>query len=247
MNVELQVEDLESQVLAGRPVGTTGPWRIQIGDSALQFRAVMVGDPVLTGAQILGAAGVHDHAEHLVYQMLASGLLEEIRPEETTDIREGRVARFVVFRSDRSFRLLLDDRAFDWGADHISGATLRALAGREEAGLVVWQDVRGQSDLLVLDEDFVNLDAPGVERFHIGECKFEIIVNGTPETVNVPRLAYWDVVKLGFPNAKPEDNMIYTIDYFAGPHRNPEGALSPGQAVRIKNGMKFYVTPSDKS
>lgn len=247
MNAELQVEDLEPQVMAGRQVGTTGPWRIRIGDSALQFRAVVVLDPVLTGAQILAAAGVRDSVEHLVYQMLASGLLEEIHPEETTDIRDGRAARFVVFRSDRSFRLLVDDRAFDWGANHISGATLRALAKREEAGLVVWQDLRGQSDLLVLDEDLVDLNAPGVERFHVRECEFEIIVNGTQETVNVPRLSYWDVVKLGFPNAKPEDNMIYTIDYSAGPYQNPEGALSDGREVRIKNGMKFYVTPSDKS
>ena len=248
MNVEQSIgEDLEGQVLAGRPVAHVGPWRIQIGDSQLQFRSVTVVDPILTGAQILAAAGVRDRSEHLVYQMLVSGLLEEINPEETTDIRAGRVARFVVFRSDRSFRLLVDDRPLDWGASHISGATLRTLAGREEPGLVVWQDLRGQADLLVLDEDLVDLGAPGVERFHLRECSFDIFVNGTPETVHTPRLSYWDVVKLGFPDAKPEDNLVYTIDYSAGPRQNPEGALGEGESVRVKEGMKFYVTPSDKS
>lgn len=248
MNAEQSMgEDVESQVLMGRPVGHAGPWRVQIGDSQLQFRSVMVSDPILTGAQILAAAGVSDRAEHLVYQMLANGLLEEINPEETTDVRAGRAARFVVFKSDRSFRLLVDDRTLDWGASHISGATLRALAAREEPGLVVWQDLRGQADLLVLDEDLVDLGAAGVERFHIRECAFDIFVNGTPETVHTPRLSYWDVVKLGFPDAKPEDNLVYTIDYSAGPHQNPEGPLGEGETVRVKDGMKFYVTPSDKS
>ena len=248
MNAEQSIgEDIERLVLADRKVGHTGPWRIQIGDSELQFRSVVVDDPILTGAQILAAAGLRDRTEYLVYQMLASGLLEEINPEETTDIRAGRVARFVVFKSDRSFRFLVDDRAMDWGASHISGATLRALSGRKEPGLVVWQDLRGQADLLVLDDDLVDLAAPGVERFNLRECAFDIFVNGTPETVHTPRLSYWEVVKLGFPDAKAQDNMVYTIDYSAGPHQNTEGALGEGESVRVKNGMKFYVTPSDKS
>jgi hypothetical protein len=245
--VHVMEEDLERQVLAGQPIGHAGPWRIQIGDSELHFRQVVVDDPILTGAQILAAAGVRDRTEHLVYQMLASGLLEEINPEETTDIRAGRAARFLVFKSDRSFRVLVDDRAFDWGANYISGATLRFLAGRNEPGLVIWQDVRGQSDQMILDEDLVDLGIPGVERFHLRECAFDIFVNGTPETVSTPLVSYWDVVKLGFPEADPNSNMVYTIDYSNGPRHNPEGALGKGHSVRVKDGMKFYVTPSDKS
>lgn len=248
MNAEQSIEeDVEGQVLAGRVIGQAGPWRIQIGDSELHFRPVVVADPILTGAQILTAAGVRDRAEHLVFQMLASGLLEEINPEETTDIRAGRAARFVVFKSDRSFRLFVDDRALDWGASHISGATLRALAGRDEPSLVIWQDVRGQADLMILDEDLVDLGVPGVERFHLRECAFDIFVNGTPETVHSPRLSYWDVAKLGFAGANPQDNMVYTIDYGFGPRQNPEGSLVEGQSVRVKDGMKFYVTQTDKS
>lgn len=80
-----------------------------------------------------------------------------------------------------------------------------------------------------------------------GRPASDILVNGTPEIVYTPRLSYWDVVKLGFPDAKPEDNLVYTIDYSSGPHQNPEGALEDGESVRVKDGMKFYVTPSDKS
>jgi len=248
MTIEPTVEeDIERVVMAGRAVSHEGPWRIQVGDDALKFRSIVVTDPILTGSQILAAAGIRERVEHLVYQMLASGLLEEINPEETTDIRSNRVARFLVFKSDRSFRLLVDDRTLDWGAGRISGATLRALAGRDEPDLFIWQELRSQADLLVLDEDLVDLTLPGVERFYLREVTFNIFVNGSPETVPRPRLSYWDVVKLGFPDASPAEEIVYTIDYTAGPHQNPEGALSAGQSVRIKEGMKFYVTPSDKS
>ncbi|MET4679609.1 multiubiquitin domain-containing protein [Stenotrophomonas rhizophila] len=248
MTIEPTVEeDIERVVMAGRAVSYEGPWRIQVGDDALQFRSIVVTDPILTGSQILAAAGIRERVEHLVYQMLASGLLEEINPEETTDIRSNRAARFLVFKNDRSFRLLVDDRTLDWGAGRISGATLRALAGRDEPDLFIWQDLRSQADLLVLDEDLVDLTLPGVERFYLREVTFNIFVNGSPETVPRPRLAYWDVVKLGFPDANPAEEIVYTIDYTVGPHQNPEGTLSAGQSVRIKEGMKFYVTPSDKS
>ncbi|MBE5270589.1 multiubiquitin domain-containing protein [Stenotrophomonas sp. B2] len=248
MTIEPAVEeDVERAVMAGRAVSHEGPWRIQVGDDALQFRSIVVTDPILTGSQILAVAGVRDRIEHLVYQMLPSGLLEEINPEETTDIRSNRAARFLLFKNDRSFRLLVDDRTLDWGAGRISGATLRALAGRDEPDLFIWQDLRSQADLLVLDEDLVDLTLPGVERFYLREVTFNIFVNGSPETLSRPRLAYWDVVKLGFPDANPAEEIVYTIDYIGGPHQNPEGTMSAGQSVRIKEGMKFYVTPSDKS
>jgi hypothetical protein len=112
---------------------------------------------------------------------------------------------------------------------------------------VVWQDIRGQADLLILDEDLVDLTVAGVERFHLRKVAFNIFVNGSPETVSSPRLSYWDVVQLGFPDANPAEEIIYSIDYTGGPHQSPEGTLSAGQFVRIKDGMKFYVTPSDKS
>lgn len=240
-------EDVERAVLAGRPVGTTGPWRIRIGDSNLNFRSVEVDDAVVTGAQVLTLAGVRDRVEHVVFRMLASGLLEEINPEETTDIRSGGVARFLVFKSDRSFRLRLDDRMLDWAASHISGATLAALAGNSASGLEVWQEMRDQSDRLVYADDLVDLAAADVERFYLQSCSFEIFVNGTPETVTSATLNFWQVAVLGFPGATPDGTIVYTIDYAAGPSQNIEGALVDGQTVRVKDGMKFYVTPTDKS
>ena len=60
-------------------------------------------------------------------------------------------------------------------------------------------------------------------------------------------MAYWEVVKLAYPEAVPSENIIYTVNYARGPATNPEGSMVEGQSVQIKEGMTFYVTPTDKS
>ena len=59
--------------------------------------------------------------------------------------------------------------------------------------------------------------------------------------------AYWDIVKLAFPEAVPAPNTVYSITYARGPDSNPEGSVVESQQVLVKNGMTFYVTVTDKS
>lgn len=231
---------------AGRICADAG-YVIHVADERFQFQAVRLSDPVVTGAQILAASRVAHPLDHLLFQMLPSGLLEEIRPEESTTLRPVGGEKFLVFRSDRSFRFQLDDRAFDWGATHISGATLKQLAGLEIPEFDVWLDTVGGKDRVIGDIEFADLTEQGVERFVTKPISITIIVNAKPRVVNRRRLAYWDVVLLAFPDAVPSEGIIYTIDYARGPHANPEGTLASGQHVQVKEGMKFYVTPTDKS
>ena len=81
------VEDVYAAVSMGRVVRGHGPYGILIGDEKLHFSGAVIADPVPTGAQILAAAGLLQPVEHLLFRMLADGLLEEIRPEETTDLK----------------------------------------------------------------------------------------------------------------------------------------------------------------
>ena len=128
-------EDVRDSGPTERSVGGHDIYRILVAREDLQFTPASLADPVPTGAQILAVAGIHQPTEHLLFQMLASGLLEEIRPEETTDLRLAGKEKFLVFRSDRAFRFQLDDRAFDWGASRISGATLKR---RPVLGMRCW-------------------------------------------------------------------------------------------------------------
>lgn len=162
------IEDIQESVRTGRAIRPHGPYRVQIGNEKLEFRSAVVDDPVPTGLQILEAAGARPATECLVFQMLKNGLLEELRPDETTDLRAKGVEKFLVFRSDRSFRFELDGRTFEWGATLISGITLKKLAGVDPATYGVWLEVRGAEDRPISDTEMVDLSAVGVERFFTG-------------------------------------------------------------------------------
>lgn len=241
------VEDVYAAVSAGRPVREHGPFGIQIGDQSMQFVPKVVDDPVVTGSQILAAAGARPPSDFLVFQVMRDGALETIRPEETVDLRNAGAEKFLVFRSDRSFRFFLDERAFDWGASYISGGTIKRLAGVPDETTDVWLDVAGGSDRMIGNKEMVDLAQPGTERFVTRPIQITIKVNSRDRVVDHRVLTYWEVVKLGYPDAVPSDQIIYSIDYASGPHQNPSGSLVEGQTVTVKEGMKFYVTPTDKS
>lgn len=135
-------------------------FQIRINDQPFEVR-----DPVVTGRQILDLAAKRPASEFIVLQFLPDGLLEEIRLEESTDLRERGVERFITFESDRIFRFTLDEREFVWGAPLISGAKLKELAGIDPAKFDVWQEVRKSDDRLFDDKEKANLDEKGTERF----------------------------------------------------------------------------------
>lgn len=240
-------EDIIEALLAGRMVRRHGPYRILIGNDALQFEPHTVSDPQPTGSQILEAAGITNLIDYVGYRILQSGLLEELRPDEPTDLRDSGVERFIIFRTDRSFRFLLNGRTFDWGAPHITGLTLKKLAGVDLASMAVWLEIPGSAERLIGDQEFVNLAEPGVERFLTRAREYRIFVNTRPKEVSTSTLGFWEVVKLAFPQAIPNPTTYYTITYKHGPKTNPEGSLVAGETVHLRDGMRFNVTATDKS
>ena len=124
------------------------------------------------------------------YRILQNGLLEELRPDETTDLRDSGVERFIIFRTDRSFRFLLNDRSFDWGAPHITGLTLKKLAGVDLVTMAVWLDVPGSVGRAIADQEFVNLAEPGVERLFTRMREYHILINTRPKESLRPRWAF---------------------------------------------------------
>jgi hypothetical protein len=74
-----------------------------------------------------------------------------------------------------------------------------------------------------------------------------IIVNGRPKVVEDKRLSFEEVVRLAFPDAVFGPDFEYTVTYTKGPFDNHEGTLIPGQAVKVKEGMIFNVTQTNKS
>lgn len=75
---------------------------------------------------------------------------------------------------------------------------------------------------------------------------FTITVNGRQKTVTTNTLTFDDVVDLAFPGGPRGDNWVYTVGYRRA-EGNKSGSLSAGDSVKVKDGMVFDVTQTDKS
>lgn len=74
-----------------------------------------------------------------------------------------------------------------------------------------------------------------------------IVVNGTQKTVQKDDLTFDEVVKLAFETPPFGENMLFSITYRRGYGNKPEGILAPGESVKVKEGMIFDATATDKS
>lgn len=77
--------------------------------------------------------------------------------------------------------------------------------------------------------------------------EYTIIVNGREKTVTEKELSFDDIVALAFDNPPTGPNIVFTITYRRGHGNKPEGSLVEGETVKIKDGMIFNVTATDKS
>lgn len=74
-----------------------------------------------------------------------------------------------------------------------------------------------------------------------------IVVNGRQRGVEKTEMSFDDIVRLAYPNPNTGSEFIYTVTYSKGPDHKKEGALIEGQTVKIKEGMIFNVTETNKS
>jgi hypothetical protein len=102
--------------------------------------------------------------------------------------------------------------------------------------------------------DQANLDEKGAEKgpeeqgYNPHQDTVTLIVNGKAKTVpKNDALSFWDVVKLAFENPQTGDGVQYTVQYTRGHGHKPSAALVEGQTVKVKDGMEFDVTPTNRS
>lgn len=161
----IPVEDVGAAIREGRPLNPAHFYSIIVADEQLSERHLQLSDPVPTGRQILIAAGVRQVDEYSIYAILPSGEFEDLRLDETYDLRERGAEKFIIFHTDRSFKFSIDDKPMEWGKPAISGKVLKTLAGVPTETYDVYLEVRGGQDLLIRDSDLIDLGKPGIERF----------------------------------------------------------------------------------
>ena len=75
-----------------------------------------------------------------------------------------------------------------------------------------------------------------------------IIVEGTPhEWPKSEDISYGQVVRLEVPDYDKHPEITYSVTYTRGHGNKPEGILSPGATVKVKEGMVFSVSETGQS
>lgn len=82
----------------------------------------------------------------------------------------------------------------------------------------------------------------------MSDKEITIYINGRQKTVSGKEISFTDLANLAYENQPPSETLIYTITYKKGGDSNkPEGGMVEGDVVKLKKGMIFNVTQTDKS
>ena len=205
-------------------------FEIHFGNEALEFRELNLSDPVPTARQIIEAGGFHPAEEFLIFEVSHDHRLTELKLDQTIDLRGRGDERFIIFKSDRSWRGIIDGKRFEWGARDILGRVLKWLAGVDPEKFGVWLERKDEPDRLIGDDEKVSLNPLGVERFRTDHL-FSICIEGnafpwdskTITTEQIAELGSWDPAQ-GVIEVDEDQN---------------ERTLGPGEVIKLRPGVAY--------
>ncbi|MCF6328499.1 MAG: multiubiquitin domain-containing protein [Henriciella sp.] len=210
----------------------------------LNGQTVTTIDAIISGRMIRSQAGLSPASDHIIIE-LGDRTSRSLGLEEQINLSEEQARSFRSFRGDRVYSLTINERGFEWGADEISTSDLRKYGNIPDDHELILDSKR---DRPIEDDDLVRLKAKGVERILSRPMeKICIIVNTVEEFVDPGRLTFEDLAELAFPGVQVTPNTEYTVSYRKGVGSMPEGSLIAGESVKLKKGMIFDVSETDKS
>lgn len=248
--IQENFDDVGEAIRENRPLRAAREFRIQVAVDNVDFQQVYISDPMPTGRQILTATGLDDREELTLYAILPNGEFEDIRSNETYDLRGREVERFIAFKTDREFKLTLNGRELKWGQPTIEANSLYVLSG---IGLdqAIFLEVRGGTDRLIEVDEILDLTDSGIEHFITAKRPvrdYTIIVNSREESVPNKVVTFEQIVLLAFPDTSCESNIIYSMTYRNAASRPHAGELAEGGVVEVKHqGTIFNVTKTIQS
>lgn len=208
----------------GPPVG--GSFKATVNGKTIKFN-----DPMPTGRQILADAGFNP-ADAFVLIQLESHTTRSVGLEETVDLRDEGKENFRAFESDRIFRLVIDERGYEWGAAVISEPELREIANVPQNEVLVLER-EDEPDLPLSPDDKVDLGKNGVEHLHTAKRLITVFLDDVAK--EIPRGKY-TTETLHKALAVDAGYLLNLLD--------KDGKLvplKPGETLRVKDGMKFYT------
>jgi hypothetical protein len=177
-------------------------------------------------------------------------------PDADVDLAEGNVFRIVAGACERrhvvpsespKLAFIVDDRWEVTIQPKQTADSLRGLLAIAD-GVDLLRDFESPNDEPIEEGERILFQDGPVFITRKGEGReITIIVRGRPRQVAGRAISFAQVVALAYDPVRTEPFIVYTVSYSRGPKANREGDLFPGQTVKIKEGMVFCVTETDKS
>ena len=127
-----------------------------------------------------------------------------------------------------------------------TAAALYALS-EVPAGQVLFREAQGDHEDEFIKNDEHEMYLREDEHFYSAVLEFKIVVNSREKVVTSQEVSFSQVVALAFNPVPSGPDIIFTILYELGPRVNHEGTMPEDGVLKVKNGMTFYVTRTDKS
>ncbi len=130
----------------------------------------------------------------------------------------------------------------------ITADEILIAAGLDPCEYRLEQKFKGRKRVTLEPNQIVDLREPGIEHFvSIAAKDTSIIVNGREKVVEGKKLSFAELIRQAFENPPTGENICFTVTYRNGTKQNPDGTMVEGSTVKIKCGMVFNVTATDKS
>jgi hypothetical protein len=145
-------------------------------------------------------------------------------------------------------RIHIDQKPYE-SPTPTTGEVLYKLAN-VQSGLALYREVTGDREDKLVPDGPETFHLKEDEHFYSGPPKKKevtIIVNGTPHEWPLREITYAQVVTLDVPDYPQHPEITYSVKYKNGPSHKPEGTLSPGGKVEVKDREVFSVSPTGQS
>lgn len=149
-------------------------------------------------------------------------------------------------RDRKTVRVHIDRKTYKSPAT-TTGKALYELADIGERR-ELFREVEGDEDDEFVPRDGTVIHLHQDEHFYSRRDKsVTLIVNLDEKDWEKRRISYEEVTLLAFPNPPPGIVITYSVEYSDGPRRNPEGSLTEGRSVKVRERMIFSVTETGRS
>jgi hypothetical protein len=203
-----------------------------------------VSKPLISGRELKELGGIPLDTE--LYLSLKGSQPDELVGNEH-EIESGR-AEIDYFYVRKKLEFTINKKPYEWFKQYITGLEIRELGEISSDDEIYLSIPPPYENELIAVDTRVDLARPGLEHFFSKEKPFRgiIIVNGREKAWEEKTISFQQVVTLAFGSAD-QPNRVYTVTYCKGPEPKPEGTMSKGSIVSVKNKMIFNVTATDKS